>query len=35
MEDICTENNQDGTAAGIPNIYREKGYGLEIPVPKN
>ena len=35
MEFICTENNQYGTAAGIPNIYREKGYGLEIPVPKN
>jgi hypothetical protein len=30
----CTENNQYGIAAGIPNIYREKGYGLEAPVPK-
>ena len=29
MEFICTENNQFGTAAGIANIYREKGYGLE------
>jgi hypothetical protein len=35
MEFICTENNQYGIAAGIENIYREKGYGLEVPVPKN
>jgi hypothetical protein len=34
MEFVCTENNQYGIAAGIPNIYREKGYGLEVPVPK-
>jgi hypothetical protein len=34
MEFICTENNQYGTAAGIPNIYKDKGYGLEVPVPK-
>jgi len=33
MEFICTENNQYGTAAGIENIYREKGYGLEKPEP--
>jgi len=31
---ICTENNQYGPAGGIPNIYRDKGYGLEVPVPK-
>jgi hypothetical protein len=30
MEFICTENNQYGIAAGIENIYEEKGYGLEI-----
>jgi hypothetical protein len=35
MESICTENNQYGVAAGIPNIYQDKGYGLEVPVPKN
>jgi hypothetical protein len=35
MESICTENNQYGVAAGIPNIYKDKGYGLEVPVPKN
>jgi hypothetical protein len=29
MEFICIENNQYGVAAGIPNIYSEKGYGLE------
>jgi hypothetical protein len=34
MEFICTENNQYGTAAGIENIYREKGYGLEKPDAK-
>jgi hypothetical protein len=34
MEFICTENNQYGPAGGIPNIYREKGYGIEVPVPK-
>jgi hypothetical protein len=33
MEFICAENNQFGIAAGIPNIYKEKGYGLEVPVP--
>ncbi len=33
MEFICTENNQYGPAGGIPNIYLEKGYGLEVPVP--
>ena len=31
MEFICTENNQYGIAAGIENIYREKGFGLEVP----
>ena len=30
MEFICTENNQYGTAADIPNIYRDKGFGLEV-----
>ena len=35
MEFVCTENNQYGTAAGIPNIYKENGYGLERPAPKN
>ena len=30
MEFICTENNQYGIAAGIENVYQEKGYGLEI-----
>jgi hypothetical protein len=30
MEFICTENNQYGIAADIPNIYRDKGYGIEI-----
>ena len=36
MEFICTENNQYGVAADIPNIYRDKGYGLEVepPAPK-
>ena len=29
MEYICTENNQYGIAAGIENVYQEKGYGLE------
>ena len=29
MEFVCTENNQYGIAAGIPNIYSEKGFGLE------
>jgi len=33
MEFICTENNQYGTAADIPNIYRDKGYGLEVQPP--
>ncbi len=33
MEFICTENNQYGIAAGIPNIYLEKGYGLEKQPP--
>ena len=33
MEFICTENNQYGIAAGIPNIYIEKGYGLEKQPP--
>ncbi len=30
MESVCTENNQYGPAAGIPNIYAERGYGLEV-----
>jgi hypothetical protein len=30
MEFICTENNQYGIAAGIENIYRDKGFGLEV-----
>ena len=34
MEFICTENNQYGIAADIPNIYRDKGFGLEEPPPK-
>jgi hypothetical protein len=34
MEFICTENNQYGVAADIPNVYREKGYGLEVQPPK-
>ena len=36
MEFICTENNQYGVAADIPNAYRDKGYGLEVqpPAPK-
>jgi len=33
MEFICTENNQYGIAADIPNIYREKGFGLEVQPP--
>jgi hypothetical protein len=33
MEFICTENNQYGTA-GIPNIYKDKGFGLEVAPPK-
>src|SRR5947207_13842158 len=33
MEFICTENNQYGVAADIPNVYREKGYGLEVERP--
>jgi hypothetical protein len=33
MEFVCTENNQYGVAADIPNIYREKGYGLEVEPP--
>jgi hypothetical protein len=34
MEFICTENNQYGIAAGIENVYHEKGYGLEKPDAK-
>ncbi len=34
MEFICTENNQYGIAAGIENVYQEKGYGLEKPEAK-
>jgi hypothetical protein len=34
LEFICTENNQYGVAGGIPNIYRDKGYGLEVTPPK-
>ncbi|NOT24754.1 MAG: hypothetical protein HOP16_01515 [Acidobacteria bacterium] len=34
MEFICAENNQFGLAGGHDNIYREKGFGLEVPVPK-
>ena len=30
MEYICTENNQYGIAAEIPNVYRDNGYGLEV-----
>ena len=33
MEFICTENNQFGIAADLPNIYRDKGYGLEVQPP--
>ena len=29
MEFVCVENNQYGIAGGIPNIYIEKGFGLE------
>ena len=31
MEYICAENNQFGIAAGIENVYKERGYGLEKP----
>ena len=31
MEYICAENNQFGIAAGIENIYKDKGFGLETP----
>ena len=34
MEFICTENNQYGIAADIPNVYRDKGYGLETQPPQ-
>ena len=34
LEFVCTENNQYGTAAGIPNIYKDKGYGLETTPPQ-
>jgi hypothetical protein len=34
MEFVCTENNQYGIAAGVENIYKEKGYGLETPAQK-
>jgi hypothetical protein len=34
MEFVCTENNQYGIAAGVENIYKEKGYGLEAPPQK-
>jgi len=34
MEFICTENNQFGTAADIPFIYKDRGYGLEVTPPK-
>ena len=30
LEFVCTENNQYGIAAEVPNIYRDKGYGLEV-----
>ena len=30
MEFICTENNQYGIAAEIPNIYKDSGFGLEV-----
>jgi hypothetical protein len=33
MEFICAENNQYGIAADIPNVYRDKGYGLEVEPP--
>ena len=33
MEFVCNENNQYGVAADIPNVYREKGYGLEVEPP--
>ena len=35
MEFICTENNQYGPAGGIPNIYQEKGFGLEVRPGQN
>ena len=34
MEFVCTENNQYGIAAGVENIYKEKGYGLETAPQK-
>jgi hypothetical protein len=34
LEFICTENNQFGIAAGLPNVYRERGYGLEVTPPR-
>jgi hypothetical protein len=33
MEFICAENNQYGPAGAIPNIYKDKGYGLEVVPP--
>ena len=33
MESICTENNQYGNA-GVPNVYLDRGYGLEVTPPK-
>jgi len=30
---ILLVGNQYGVAADIPNIYRDKGYGLEVQPP--
>ena len=34
LEFICVENNQFGIAAGLPNVYKDKGFGLEQAPPK-
>jgi hypothetical protein len=34
MEFVCAENNQYGVAAGVENIYKDKGFGLEVQPPQ-
>jgi hypothetical protein len=34
MEFVCAENNQYGAGGDVPNIYLERGFGLEVTPPR-
>jgi hypothetical protein len=33
MEFVCAENNSVRHRAGVDNVYKDKGFGLEVQPP--